>query len=301
MTIENKDISRPVIVCHGGAGSNPDHVDGVQQACAVGLKTMQQEGGGALDGVIAAAQVLEDDVRFNAGTGSSLRLDGTSIQMDASCMTDGGQFAAIAAIERVKNPIVIARHLLETPHVLLVGDGATAFARQLGVKDYDPTTPGAQERLRKVVAAGGSYGEWTRTDLEKNWNYDMPLSEALGCDTIGSIAWDGQNFASALSTGGTTTVLRGRVGDVPLPGCGLFVGKHGAVCLTGDGEHFVRSMLAYRGYAELERGRSPEETVEWALGQVDETVDIGVIVLNHNGFAGGARDRMAWHGQYADL
>ncbi|MHC4821218.1 MAG: isoaspartyl peptidase/L-asparaginase, partial [Planctomycetota bacterium] len=101
----------------------------------------------------------------------------------------------------------------------------------------------------------------------------------------------------ALSSGGTTTVLRGRVGDVPLPGCGLFAGKHGAIATTGDGEYIVRALLAYRSYVELERGRSAEQVVEWALGQLDPGVDIGVIAVNHAGFAGGSRHGMAWHGE----
>lgn len=255
----------------------------------------------ALDAVIAATQILEDDERFNAGTGSNLRLDGTTIQMDASCMTSGGDFAAVAAIEHVKNPVAVARCLLDTPHVLLVGDGATTFARRCGFDEYDPTTSEAKERLRQVLATGskieGQLGEWSRADLARAWNFETPLREALGSDTVGSVAWDGQSFASALSTGGTTTVLRGRVGDVPLLGCGLYAGEAGAIATTGDGEYIARSLLAYRAYVELEKNRSPQQTVDWALSELAESVDVGIIVVNHTGFAGGARHGMAWHGQ----
>lgn len=286
----------PTVVCHAGSASNPAHSDGPRLACLAGLEIIAQQKD-ALDAAIAATQLLEDDERFNAGTGSNLRLDGTSVQMDASCMTSTGDFAAVAAIERVRNPIAVARRLLGTPHVLLVADGATAFARRCGFGDYDPTTPAARERLRQVTAVTDKVGEWSRSELERAWNYETPLREALGGDTVGSVAWDGQTFAGALSSGGTTTVLRGRVGDVPLPGCGLYAGKQGAIATTGDGEYIARSLLAYRAYAELERGRSPEQVVEWALSQLDDSVDIGVIVINRTGFAGGARHGMAWHGQ----
>ena len=246
---------------------------------------------------MAATELLEDDARFNAGTGSNLRLDGTTIQMDASCMTSAGEFAAVAAIERVKNPVAVAQCLLSTPHVLLVGEGATAFARRCGFGDHDPTTTGAQERLRQVLSVVDPIGEWSRADLAQKWNFATPLREALGGDTVGSVVWDGQTFAGTLSSGGTTTVLRGRVGDVPLPGCGLYVGPKGAIATTGEGEYIVRSLLAYRAYVELERGQSPDQVVHWALDQLAMSVDIGIIAVDQTGFAGGSRHGMAWHGQ----
>ena len=252
---------------------------------------------GALDAAVLATQMLEDDERFNAGTGSNLRLDGITVQMDASCMTSTGDFAAVAAIERVKNPVAVARSLLGTPHILLVADGATAFARRRGFGDHDPTTAAAKERFRRVMTATGQLGEWSRAELERSWNFEGSAREALAGDTVGSVAWDGETFACALSSGGTTTALRGRVGDVPLPGCGLFAGEHGAVATTGDGEYIARSLLAYRAYAELEGGRSATQVVEWALGQLAPDVDVGIIVVNRTSFAGGARHGMAWHGQ----
>lgn len=261
----------------------------------------RQGGGGALEAAIASTRLLEDDARFNAGTGSNLRLDGTTIQMDAACMTSAGDFAAVAAIERVKNPVAVARRLLETPHVLLVADGATAFARRCGFVDYDPTTPAAKERLRKVLAVTGPLDEWSRAALADAWNYETPLREVLGGDTVGCVAWDGETFAGALSSGGTTTVLRGRVGDVPLPGCGLWAGEHGAIATTGDGEHIARSLLAYRAYAELAGGLRPEQVVQLALDQLAQSVDVGIIVVNQTGFAGGARHGMAWHGERAPV
>jgi L-asparaginase / beta-aspartyl-peptidase len=241
--------------------------------------------------------MLEDDERFNAGTGSNLRLDGVTIQMDASCMTSAGEFAAVAAIERVKNPIVVARQLLGSPHILLAGPGATEFARRNGHPVYDPTTEGAKERFRQVGATKDRVGEWSRVELERAWNFETPLRESLGCDTVGSVAWDGVTFAAALSSGGTATALRGRVGDVAMPGGGLWCGEHGAIATTGDGEYLARSLLAYRVYSELERGQSPTQVVAWALAQLAESVDVGVIAVSRSGFAGGARHGMAWHGQ----
>ena len=298
MPIDIRSRHKPILVCHAGSSSDPAHSSATKHACLAGLDAIA-ENNNALDAVIAATQVLENDERFNAGTGSNLRLDG-SIQMDALCMTSNGDFAAIAAIEKVKNPIAVARHVLDTPHILLVADGATAFARAHGFEDYDPTTANAQERLRKVIeASGDQVGEWSRAALEKSWNYETPLREILGSDTVGSVAWDGHIFAAALSSGGVTAMLRGRVGDVPLPGCGLFAGEHGAIAATGDGEYIARSMLAHRAYAELEAGRSPEQIVAWALDQLEHDVDVGIIVINQTSFAGGARHGMAWHGQNA--
>ncbi len=298
MPIEIPSRGKPILVCHAGSASNPAYSDATQSACIVGLDVIAQNST-ALEAVIAATQVLEDDDRFNAGTGSNLRLDG-SVQMDASCMTSHGDFAAIAAIEKVKNPVAVAKLVLDTPHILLVADGATAFARAHGFDEYDPTTPGAQERLRKIIdAAGDEVGEWPRAALEKSWNYEKPLREILGSDTVGSVAWDGHMFAAALSSGGITAMLRGRVGDVPLPGCGLFAGEHGAIAATGDGEYIARAMLAHRAYMQLEAGKSPEQVVAWAMDQLEHNVDVGIIVINQTSFAGGARHGMAWHGQNA--
>lgn len=291
---------KPIIVCHAGSASSPAYFDGPRRACFAGLDAIAQNKS-ALDAVIAATQVLEDDERFNAGTGSNIRFDGITIQMDASCMTSNGDFAAVAAIERVKNPVAVARRLLDTPHILLVADGATAFARRCDFSDYDPTTPGAQERHHKVIATNDQFGEWSREDLEQTWNYEIPLREVLGSDTVGCVCWDGYGFASALSSGGTSAVLRGRVGDVPLPGCGLFAGECGAIAATGDGEYIAKSMLAYRAYAELKTGKSPEQVVTWALNQLDQGVDVGIIVINQKEFSGGARHGMAWYGQNAEI
>jgi hypothetical protein len=132
------------ILTHGGAASPNALSDG----CVVAAQAAQvilASGGDALAAALAATVVLEDDPRFNAGTGSNLRLDGRLIEMDASVMTSDGRFGGVACVQRVKNPIVlVAAKVRETPHLLLAGDGATAFARRLGFPVFDPTTEGAR-------------------------------------------------------------------------------------------------------------------------------------------------------------
>lgn len=171
--INKSNATNPIIVCHAGSTSDPNHSDGPQNACDAGLKVIINHDG-ALNGVTAATAKLEDDERFNAGTGSNIRLDGTTIQMDASCMESRGDFAAVAGIERVKNPILVAKGLLGTPHILLVGEGATRFARQLGFDDYDPTTPRALSRYEKVKKVADQVGDWSLSDLKNVWNYTKP-------------------------------------------------------------------------------------------------------------------------------
>lgn len=284
------------IVCHCGSSSALEQQDGARSACEQGRKLLQSNKS-ALEAVIATAEYLENDERFNAGTGSNIRLDGKTIEMDASCMSSNGALGAVAAIERVKNPVQVAYQVTQTPHIFLVGAGATAFARKCGFADYDPSTEGARQRLQKVLAMKDQMGEWSLEALKKAWNFDTPLSEALGCDTIGSVAWDGETFASSLSTGGTTAVLRGRVGDVPLPGCGLYAGPAGAIAATGEGEYIAKAFLAYRAYEKLTSGNlSPQEVVDWALKEIPAHIDIGIIVVNKTGFAGNARHSMAWEG-----
>ncbi len=175
------------IVTHGGASSNPEYKDGTQEACNIGLKHLKDTG--ALGAVIKAVEALENDPRFNAGTGSVLREDGKTIQMDAACMESKGKFGAVAVIERVKNPILIAREVMETSALVLSGAGATDFAHSHGYEDVL-----VQPRRE----------------------------EACVTDTVGAVAYDGENFAAALSSGGLTKAAIGRIGDVPIFGCGLY-------------------------------------------------------------------------------
>lgn len=291
----SKTISHYAIACHAGSASDPAHQDGPRLACERGREVLAA-GGDALAAVIVATASLEDDPRFNAGTGSNLRLDGQTIEMDAACMRSEGDFGAVAVMEGVQNPVKVARLVLDSPHILLAGAGATAFARQAGFAAYDPITEGARQRLKQLLTVHDPLGEWSLAALRQAWNFDTPLNQVLGSDTVGAVAWDGEGFAAALSTGGTTAVLRGRVGDAPLPGCGLYAGPAGAIAATGDGEYIARGLLAFRTYQQLENGLSPQAAVDWALQQLADSIDIGMIIVTPGGFAAGSRHGMAWYG-----
>lgn len=255
------------ILTHGGSASNPDYSDGPLSAAQAGMALMAN-GQSALDAVVHAVSILEDDPRFNAGTGSQLRADNRTIQMDASCMTSDGQFGAVACVEDVKNPINIARGvLLHSEHILFAGAGALQFAQA----HHIITQP-----LDDAVSTN-----------------DKP-EHAPSCDTVGAVAFDGTLFAAALSSGGLTKAAIGRVGDVPLPGCGLYSGPLGAIACTGDGEFIALKILAREVYGWLEQNLSPQDAVQKALDLFDDSVDIGLIILTQSQFASGARNGMAW-------
>jgi beta-aspartyl-peptidase (threonine type) len=227
------------------------------------------KGQSALHAAVHAVRCLEDDPRFNAGTGSRLRADGRTMQMDASCMTSDGAFGAVTCVEGVCNPIDIAHAvLLHSPNILIAGEGATQFAREQNL------------RLR-LLADQEDHGKTAG-------------SQTPACDTVGAIAFDGQSFAAALSSGGLTGSAIGRVGDVPLPGCGLHCGPAGAVACTGDGEFIALEMLAREVYGWLEQKLPPDQAVKKALTLFAEGVDIGLIVTTGSDYAATCRMGMPW-------
>ena len=236
------------LIVHGGAGSwrpgsDADAINGTTEAVAAGRKILEA-GGSAIDAACAAAVVLEDNPIFNAGTGAVLNIDGF-VEMDACVMvSDNNQIGAVAAIQRVKNPILVARQVMEqTDHVMLAGDGAQRFARVMGHADHDPITPERRadwqdktSRLQIAVGADGMGAMKIRHFLKSHPEY------AGG--TIGTVALDSRGVLCACtSTGGVTMKLVGRVGDTPLPGAGTYASKFAASSATGTGEYVIRARL----------------------------------------------------------
>ncbi|QRF75891.1 isoaspartyl peptidase [Thermoplasmatales archaeon] len=268
-----------VILLHGGVGS-----DSVLNSKLNGFASSAISVD-SLDSVVRAVSMMEDDETFNAGTGSVMRIDGT-IQMDASVMVPG-KFGAVISIERVRNPIIVAREVMEkSPHVIIAGDGATRFARMMGHEDYDPSTEKARTRLGKVIQ-----------ELKANPDADMrrelfllSISDKTH-DTVGAVARINGRFAAAVSTGGSSPMMRGRVGDCPIPGSGIFAGDKGAVVATGIGEEIIRRQLCFSIYARM--GKEPLQRIMddeiFRFGDVA----VGAIALTSTEIAHSANKDMA--------
>lgn len=225
------------IIGHGGAGgiSFPKRrKDGLIKAVSIGYGILRQNGS-SLDAVEKAVEILEDTTIFNAGTGSSLNLKGVA-EMDASLMTSEQRFGAVAAITDVKNPIKVARLVMEkTDHLLLFGNSAVRFARLMGLKYYDTKTK-EKERI------------WLRMRRNLRSTYFKKLKDIAELyGTVGVVAIDKQGLiAAGTSSGGITMRLPGRVGDTPIIGAGTYADKNAAVSATGHGEAIMRTMIAFR-------------------------------------------------------
>jgi len=246
----------PALIVHGGAGDvSPFDPDGARAVagCLVAARAGYQillRGGSALDAVTEAVRVLEDDPQFNAGTGSVLNLEG-EVECDASVMTGDGRAGAVAAVRDVRNPVRLARQVMEaTPHVLLAGAGAERFADAQGAVR---TAPGAlvTESMRERWQAA-------RAKL-------TPVGRGGG--TVGCVARDqAGRLAAATSTGGTMLKLPGRVGDSAVIGAGTFADDAaGAVSCTGAGEAFIKAVAASRAVEAMRAGRAPAIAADEAL------------------------------------
>src|SRR5437764_12499168 len=282
--------SHIALVVHGGAGTidrskmtperEREYRAGVDSALRGGI-TILRGGGAALDAVEAAVRVLEDDPHFNAGKGSVFTSAGRN-EMDAAIM-DGKTLSAgaVAGVEHVRNPIVLARAVMEkSKHVFLIGSGAEEFARRNKIELVDTKYFFTQDRwdaLQKVRAAengGGGDKKFVISDSDRD-------------GTVGAVARDGSgNLAAATSTGGTTNKLPGRVGDSPVIGAGTFADNNTcAVSCTGDGEFFIRALVAHEISALIEdRGLSLSNAAESALAKSQKLGGSGgLIAVDKNG------------------
>lgn len=275
---------QPILLTHCGAGSDRSVQDAAEASGRRGMERLRR-GGRALDAVVAAVVVLEDDPRLNAGTGSRMRTDGR-IQMDAAVMEGNLEAGAVAAIERVRNPILVARDVLRTPHVLLAGPDAQVFARAHGHEDYDPATPEAQKKLEASLA------------MIREGRVPRYYRKFKGLDlhgTVGAVARDRRGrFAVAVSTGGTSFMLPGRVGDSPVPGAGFYAGPAGAVCATGIGEEIMKRVLAKHVYDLMAAGKSPQRAAELGVGSFPRGISVGLIAVGRRGWGEACDKDMAF-------
>lgn len=258
----------PALIVHGGAGADPADGEelrgGVREAALAGWRVLTRDGS-ALDAVEAAVRVLEDHPRFNAGHGSVLTSAGT-VEMDASIM-EGDRLGcgAVAAVNRVANPITLARRVLQDGrHVLLVAEGAHAFARVTGLPECDPVSL-VTERQRARLSAEGR-------------------------GTVGAVALDRHGtVAAATSTGGMVGKRPGRVGDSALIGCGTYADSTlGGVSCTGSGEAIIRVVLARRALDFLKEADDPDYAAKVAVDLLAEEGhgEGGLILVDWRGRVG---------------
>lgn len=216
---------------------------------------------------------LEDDPLFNAGRGAVLN-DRHEVEHDAAIMCGAtGRVGAVAGISGVRNPVCLARAVMEqTKHVLLVAEGAEALARREGIEQVDPSWHKAAHRDPQL-----SFG-----------------------DTIGAVALDAEgNLSAVTSTGGIQHKLKGRVGDSPLPGAGIWADGSCAVSASGHGEAIIRAAAAHEVAAIVRHGGRPlDEAVREVVAGVGS--DVGLIALGAGGDAAVEFNTAVFHRAVAD-
>ncbi|MCW5579140.1 MAG: isoaspartyl peptidase/L-asparaginase [Dokdonella sp.] len=276
----------PVLVIHGGAGVlradlTPEtealvRAD-LEAALAAGYGVLK-DGGSSLDAVGKAIVVLEDSPRFNAGKGAVFTHDGRN-ELDAAIM-DGATLraGAIAGVHRIKNPVLLARAVMDkSPHVLMVGDGAEAFAQGVGFELVDPGYFRTERRWRQLQEVLGKEAAGQQSSLGRMVHYG----------TVGAVALDrAGHLAAATSTGGMTNKRYGRVGDSPIIGAGTYANAHCAVSGTGWGEYYIRSVAAHEICARVAWGKqSLAKAADAVIMQVIPKLggDGGAIALDAQG------------------
>lgn len=264
-------MSTFTIAIHGGAGTilkkdmkpglEQSYLDGLQEALDAGYAVMKN-GGTALDAVMAATILLEDNILFNAGRGSVFTKEG-SHEMDAAVMEGASLRAgAVAGVRNIRNPIALALEVMQnSDHVFLSGQGANDFATKQNIK----TEPD------EYFFSPFRHDQWTAMRDSDSYSLDhsnKPVDELMKdkkFGTVGAVACDAQgNVAAATSTGGMTNKKFGRIGDSPLIGCGNYANNATcAISCTGHGEIFIRAVAAYDVSCLMEyKGKSLQEAMD---------------------------------------
>lgn len=246
------------------------------QANAEAWKILSR-GGKALDAVEAGARVPEGDPKVNTvGLGGLPDRDG-HVTLDACIMDEQGRCGSVAFLEHIVHPISVARMVMEkTPHVMLVGEGALQFALANGFKRENLLTKESEK----------AWKEWSKKSEYK------PIINIENHDTIGIIALDANgDLSGACTTSGMAFKMRGRVGDSPIIGAGLYVDNEiGAATSTGLGEEVIRIVGCHLVVELMRQGNSPEDACRLAVERIvkknpakAKQVQVGFLALNKNG------------------
>ena len=275
------------LVIHGGAGvisrqdlsasQQAEYEQALNLALDAGNAVLQR-GGSALDAVMASVVVLEDSPLFNAGKGAVYNAEGGH-ELDASLM-DGstGRAGAVAGVRTVRNPILLADAVMNhSPHVLLAGSGAEAFAdTQPQIARVAPTYFDTEHRYRQLLKAQAEEAGTASTDLKGKY-----------FGTVGAVALDKSgHIAAATSTGGMTNKRWSRIGDSPIIGAGTYANRQCGVSGTGWGEYFIRAAVAHDICARVAyRGDSLQQAADTVILQIvpDMGGDGGAIALDSQG------------------
>ena len=258
-------VSNVVLGIHGGIGVDkqdmtPEHDKEVRAGLTEALKIGRaklQSGGSSLDAVEAAIRVMEDLPVFNAGKGAVFTHAGTN-ELDASIMDGKTKKAgSVAGVMTIKNPITGARAVMEkSKHVMLIGPGADAFAKQQGLDIVDPKyfeTPHRRQAIEEIWRQEEEAKKKAASNGERRIELPLAPKSKAQYGTVGAVALDSAgNLAAGTSTGGMTNKMAGRVGDSPIIGAGTYADNEAAaISCTGHGEFFIRYSVSHEIVAQM--------------------------------------------------
>jgi len=305
--------SKVAIAIHGGAGTilrenmsdeqEAEYRAKLEEALQAGYRVLEN-GGTSLDAVVSAIQIMEESPLFNAGKGAVFTNEGKN-ELDAAIMDGETRKAgAVAGISSVKSPVAAARAVMDnSPHVMMIGQGAEQFASEQGLETVDPSyfyTDRRFEQLERIRNTEkqeldhdgdrrpGDRRPGDKSSEDKKQGYLDAKFPDRKFGTVGAVALDQNgNIAAATSTGGMTNKRYGRVGDVPVIGAGTYADNAtAAISATGHGEYFIRSVVAYDITALM---KYQNKSVQEAANEVvkDKLVEMGggggVIAIDHDG------------------
>jgi len=289
----NVKVQKPIVIATWDAGINANK----------GAWEVLSKGGSALDAVEKGVMVTEDEISCCVGLGANPDRDG-HVTLDASIMDHEFNCGSVAFLERIKHPISVARKVMEkTPHVMLVGEGAQQFALSQGFSlassNLSETADKAykdwlkKSEYKPIINVERQTPKSTTSQLEDKYKAPTRFSNGdWNHDTIGMVALDVYgNLSASCTTSGAGFKLRGRVGDSPIIGAGLYVDNEvGAVVATGQGEDVIRVAGASAVVEHMRQGKSPQDACRLVVEKIkrikkEKAADIQVcfIALNKNG------------------
>ncbi len=293
--VKQPQVNKFAIVIHGGAGTilkknmTPEKEAAYKAKLTEAIKTgyaILKNGGSSLDAVEKTITIMENSPLFNAGKGAVFTNAGTN-EMDSSIMTGQDLNAgAVAGVKNIKNPISAARKVMtNSNHVLLSGDGASAFAKEQGLEIVDPSYFYTEKRFKSLQRVKEKEANKTATKTTAFYDADIQNSKF---GTVGCVALDKNgNITAGTSTGGMTNKRWNRIGDSPIIGAGTYANN--ATCgvsSTGWGEYFIRGMVAHDISAQMEYKNvslkeATQNVIQQKLTKLGGTG--GVVALDKNG------------------